>query len=162
MNEFQLIDQIQNFLESIGIKVNICSIEQPTFLPGIMIEKGELWIDKEKLSYPGDLLHDAGHIAVSAKEKRHLLSGNNINDAGEEIAAILWSFAASKVLNIPLSVLFHKDGYKGESDWLINSFESQNYIGLPLLEWMGMTLSEQKATEQGIQPFPNMIKWLRD
>ena len=42
VNSIEEVNRIIEVFESIGIKVNICSIEEPTFLPGIMIEKGEL------------------------------------------------------------------------------------------------------------------------
>lgn len=161
MNKQQIIDKILPFLTKIGIKSHFCSIEVPTFLPGIRIEKGTIQIDIDKLLYPGDLLHEAGHIAITEAAKRATISDSDFTDEGEEIVTILWSFAAAKEIGLPLEILFHPDGYKGSSDWLIESFESQNYVGLPLLEWMGLTTSGEKAKQLNIAPFPNMIQWLR-
>lgn len=157
----QFVPKIITFLTDIGIKTHFCSINTPTFLPGISIEKGEIYIDIKKLAYEGDLLHEAGHIAVTTSANCEMLSEDKIVDAGDEVAAILWSYAAAKELGIPLEVLFHKEGYKGDADWLIESFENQSYIGLPLLEWMGMTAGEEKAKELGIAAFPYMIRWRR-
>lgn len=47
---------------------------------------------------PGDLLHQAGHIAVTEAAKRSTVSGADLGDAGEEIVTILWSFAAARKL----------------------------------------------------------------
>lgn len=162
MEKTELVHKITAFLAKIGINSHFCSIERTTFLPGLHIEKGELLIDMEKLLYPGDLLHEAGHIAVIENANRATASDEDFANPGEEIVAILWSFAVAKELSLPLNVLFHEDGYKGQSDWLIENFENQNFIGLPLLEWMGMTAGEAKAQSLNIAPFPNMIKWLRD
>ena len=81
---------------------------------------------------------------------------------GDEICAMLWSYAAIKVLNLPEEIVFHAGGYRGHSSWLVDHFrEKQNYIGLPLLEWMGMTAGPEKAKMLGVPPYPHMIHWLR-
>jgi hypothetical protein len=61
---------IVNFLIHIGLEVRSSEIGERTFLPGIMIERGTLRIDKAKLKYPGDLLHEAGHLALMSPGRR--------------------------------------------------------------------------------------------
>jgi hypothetical protein len=155
----EYVPVILNFFREIGIPARMEKIDSKTFVPGLIIRNGELIIDKEKMLYPGDMLHEAGHIAVTPEAKRSALS--EVSGDGEEIAAILWSFAAAKKIGVPLEILFHADGYKGDSDWLIENFQNKKYIGLPLLEWMGFTASEKKAAELNVPPFPHMIQWLR-
>ncbi|MCC6726578.1 MAG: aspartyl/asparaginyl beta-hydroxylase domain-containing protein [Saprospiraceae bacterium] len=150
---------ISQFLKGIGLEPKPQQWEAETFLPGIKIENGGLFYDPDKLVYPGDLLHEAGHLAVMTAEERALLSGNvgegDENAMGNEIAAILWSYAAIKHIGLPPSVVFHEEGYKGQSDWFISNFEKEkNYIGLPLLAWMGLANAESSA-------FPSMLRWLR-
>lgn len=161
----QWIAEISAFLNGIGIATHPASLEEETFLPGIKIEAGSILYDFEKLQHPGDLLHEAGHIAVLPAEARQHRSGNvgmdDPNAMGDEIAAIIWSYAALKAIGLPEPVVFHPDGYKGASDWQIENFTGGNYIGLPLLEWFGMAAGERKAAEMGVEPFPAMIKWLR-
>lgn len=154
---------IYHFLDQIGIEWEETTLTTSTFLPGILIEKGKLKIDRAKLKYPGDLLHEAGHIAITATEDRTKLSGElaEVGSQGDELAAILWSYAAAVHIGLPVEVLFHADGYKGDSVWLQENFRQQNYIGLPYLQWLGMTLDKSAAQEKGIAPFPNMLKWLR-
>ena len=53
-----------DFIQSIGISVLFREIPEKSFLPGISIKAGEIIVDPEKLKYPGDILHEAGHIAV--------------------------------------------------------------------------------------------------
>lgn len=148
--------RIKDFLNAIEIPLVEQLIEKVTFLPGIDLKGNTILADLKKLKYPGDLLHEAGHIAVTEPSIRkkigtQLLSENWPTD-GEEIAAILWSFAAAKHIELPLDLLFHTDGYKGESNYLIEQFEQKNYIGLPLLVWMDLCDEHE---------FPRMKKWLR-
>ena len=163
MTPEEQISSITTFLESIGIPVVYCDLQDDTFLPGILIDSGTLKVDVSKLTYPGDLLHEAGHIAVSTPEDRQeMIGGAEKGGMGEEIVAILWSFAAAKAINMPEEYIFHAGGYKGHSVWHIEQFrDHKNYIGLPLLEWMGMAASPPKAAELGVQPFPHMMRWLR-
>ena len=80
-------------------------------------------MDSEKLKYPGDLLHEAGHIAVTEEKLRSLIGTEQMESSwptdGDEIAAILWSFAACQHLGLELEVVFHPDGYKNANHgWL--------------------------------------------
>lgn len=152
------------FLSEIGINVIERDLEE-TFLPGLKLGSNCIYVDFKKLLYPGDLLHEAGHLAVAPSEVRSQIDSGTLKDwptDGEEIAAVLWSFAAAVHLKLPLEFIFHPNGYKNSSEWLIQQFTNKEYIGLPFLEWMGLTLSEAKAKEQNKQPFPTMQKWMRD
>jgi hypothetical protein len=147
--------RICRFLNKIGIETQFSQLPADTFLPGIAVRNGGLLLDLERLKHPGDLLHEAGHIAVTPAAERTNLNDNvGENDPqalGQEIAAIAWSYAALKAVGLNESLVFHEAGYKGASDWYISNFESGNYLGLPLLQWMGMTDST----------FPAMLRWLR-
>jgi hypothetical protein len=44
---------------------------------------------------------------------------------------------------------------------LIDNFTSGRYIGLPLLQWFGMTVEPRQAAEHGEKPFPHMLRWVR-
>lgn len=150
------IAPICGFIRYIGLEVRITPLTWDTFLPGVEIEDGVLCYDPEKLLYPGDLLHEAGHIALTPAGQRGKLCGNVINTdpqrEGDEIAVMLWTYAAATEAGIPLHVVFHEHGYKGQSDWLTDNYQKGIYIGLPLLKWMGLTEDD----------FPKMKKWLRD
>ena len=161
----QLVGTIAGFLTEIGINVRSAEIDEPTFLPGVTIEKGKLVVSESKLAFPGDLLHEAGHIAVTSPDDRANLDGTitlpDSEGGGYEMAAIAWSYAAALHLGIDLSILFHENGYKGGSHALIDNFSTGRYIGVPVLQWVGMTLDEQSAKESGIEPYPHMLKWIR-
>lgn len=161
------IQQIIRFLESIGIPVRIGTIENPTFLPGIYIHNGGMTVDPEQLLYPGDLLHEAGHIAVALPGDRQAMQGDigaatSKNQAdGEEMMAIAWSYAACLHLGIDLKVLFHPAGYKGNSDWYIEQYTTGKMLYLPLLQWAGFCYDGKQAAANNSKPFPHMVKWLR-
>ena len=155
-------EKMIRFIREIGIQVVETELPDDCFLPGLTIERNAIRMDPERLKFPGDLLHEAGHLAVTAEELRPLIGTPEMDPAwpgdGDELAAILWSYAALKYLEIKPEVVFHPEGYKNESEWLIKQFEEGNYIGLPLLEWMGFCVALEK---EGVKPFPHMLKWLR-
>ena len=157
---------IVHFIEQLGIKVAIGTVPDDSFLPGILIDNGHLRYDPSKILSPGDLLHEAGHIALTPAERRATLHDNiaesDPEGQGYELGVILWSYAALLDVGIPIEVVFHEEGYKGQAEWLRTSLSEGTYIGLPLLEWMQMGYGHAKASELGVEPFPKMLKWLRD
>jgi hypothetical protein len=166
MNPSDAYTLIHTFLTSIGITVEERTLSSDTFLPGLALGPACICVDPAQLSYPGDLLHEAGHLAVTTTAQRNAIGTPALEEPfpteGEEIGAVLWSYAAAMHIGLPLEVLFHPDGYKGQSEWLIDSFRSGTHIGLPFLEWAGLTLGPQRAAAEGKEPFPAMLKWLRD
>jgi hypothetical protein len=160
LNNEQTFQKITDFLTEIGIYYKLTTIEEDTFLSGLKINAGILLIDKAKCTYYGDILHEAGHIAVLTPEERYQKKGDLGTGVGEN-AVILWSYAATLFINIPSSVVFHGNGYQDNSDRLIEEFSNENYIGLSSLQWFGMTCDEQNAELQGVEPFPHMMHWLR-
>lgn len=162
----QLISKLTNFLEQIGLVIKEATLPIETFVPGIHIERGVILYDKSKLSYPGDLLHEAGHLALMKPEERANASGDLEPGEGMDVnslepGAILWSYAALTHLHLNPRIVFHENGYKGSSEWYIENFESKNFIALPLLQWMGICASEDEVLA-GFEGFPMVTKWLRD
>src|SRR3954468_17417569 len=102
-------EKLAAFVRSIGIDVRAAELDEPTFLPGIEIRSGAILVDESRLTYPGDILHEAGHIAVMDPAVRHQPV---TADAGEEMAAIAWSYAAARTLEIEPAIVFHT-GFKG-------------------------------------------------
>jgi hypothetical protein len=155
-----------NFLNEIGIAVHFKSIDYKTFLPGISIEKGELIIDEKKLKYPGDILHEAGHIAVVPTTDRNNLDEHNIEKReqreAEEMMCIAWSYAVCVHLDIDASFVFHDEGYKNGGSHIAESFNQGHYFGVPMLQWTGMALERKNEEKPDLPIYPKMIKWLRD
>lgn len=155
-----LIETFHYFLEEIGIELREGEVPSDSFLPGVCINSGCVVFDRSKLLYPGDILHEAGHIAVTDSSKRDNISGNvaevNSGKAAEEQAVLLWTWAAICKTGIPPEVVFHAHGYKNESSSLVENFQDGEFEGLDLLVWMKMT---RPAEERG--GFPMMTNWLR-
>jgi hypothetical protein len=155
-----MVNGIIRFLVDIGFQIRKTELSQQTFLPGITVDHGTILIDESRLLYPGDLLHEAGHLAVIADEKRKKARDDVSKKASDEMMAIAWSYAALVHLGLEPSVVFHDGGYKGWSEALIENFTNGRYIGVPMLQWIGLTADEKRAKEMGIEPYPTMIKWL--
>lgn len=152
---------IIEFVESIGISTESTPIEEPTFLPGVKIVRGSLHYDESRLSFPGDLLHEAGHIAVMTPEDRAEKVGDLGNDPACEMAAIAWSWAALTHLELPPEVVFHSEGYHGGSDSIIENFSAGRYFGVPYLQWIGLTTEPLLSGAEGAC-FPRMNSWIRE
>ena len=64
------LDKCIEFLNRIGISIRQVKLQTDSFLPGLSIEQGCILIDREALTFPGDILHEAGHIAVVPAAER--------------------------------------------------------------------------------------------
>jgi hypothetical protein len=154
------MEQIVGFLREIGIGVRIREIAHATFLPGIHIESGGLVVDGARLLYPGDLLHEAGHLALMDPVRRARADGDAGADAGEEMGAIAWSYAAALHIGIDPRVVFHDKGYKGSAKSIAWNFAEGRYLGVPVLQWKGLALEARKAHVQSLPAYPHMLRWL--
>jgi hypothetical protein len=152
---------IIDWLRQIGLTVRFAPLEAATFLPGVTLESGGLVVDSERLLYPGDLLHEAGHLATMSPAQRASTGSNAGSNMGDEIAAQVWSYAATVHLGLPPEIVFHASGYKGAAQNLIETYRDGN-AGVPLLQWMGLTLDRTQAAAACVAPYPHMIHWLRE
>lgn len=148
------------FVNAIGIQTIFRSLGDDSFLPGFLIENGTIIIDRDTLKYPGDILHEAGHVAVVSTKDRARLTENAIikrkDREAEEIMAIAWSYAACLHLDIDPDYVFHEEGYRGGSSDIMESCRMNDYIGILMLQSVGMMT---KAGDK--EDFPPMKKWLR-
>ena len=154
-----------DFVQTIGIHVELGPVPpEKEFVPGICIHHGGLLINIETLKYPGDILHEAGHLAVvSAKDRKKMdgiLTNENKEAPAEEMMAIAWSYAAAVYLNLDPKIVFHEFGYKGGGGFIAENFANKNYFGVPMLQWLGFTKDEKNAVKKGVLPYPHMLKWL--
>lgn len=156
-----LTSTMAGFLASIGLETAPVALPEAGFLDGLMISHGMLLIDEARLAYPGDLLHEAGHLAVVTGAQRTLLCGSAGSDPGEEMAAIAWSYAAALYLGIDPAVVFHPSGYSGGSQAILLNFSQGRYFGVPMLEWLGLTADKKTAALLQVSGYPHMLKWLR-
>lgn len=159
------LEIITQFINDIGIPCNPGLVRSDSFLPGVDIVDGRIVYDASVLLSPGDLLHEAGHVAVLKPGDRANITSPDVNgdlqEGGAEMAAIAWSWAALQYLQIPPEMVFHEQGYKGGGDAIIENFSNERYLGVSLLQWFGMT-KEKKSTNADVDPiYPKMKYWLR-
>ena len=152
--------QIVDWLRHIGLTVRLAPLDGATFLPGVTLEPGGIIVDPARLLYPGDLLHEAGHLAIMLPALRSSTGGNAGSDMGDEIAAQTWSYAAAVHLGLQPAIVFHAAGYRGAARTLIETYRDAK-AGVPLLQWMGLTLDRVHAASAALPPYPHMVRWLR-
>lgn len=159
------LDVIVQFLRGIGLVVEPAPLPGDTFLPAIRIVDGGLRYDPARLQTPGDLLHEAGHIAIAPAETRatlcDALDGQQPGAMTDEVEAIAWSWAALVHLGLPGEVLFHPAGYKGQAAGLLMSYSLRVYPGAAGLARIGLCDLSVQAAAKGGQAYPNMQRWLR-
>lgn len=156
---------IVEFLCSIGLDVRAAAVADDAFLPGLRIAAGSLLVDRARLRWPGDLLHEAGHIATTpAAARAHLddalASAPAIAHAGEA-EATAWAWAALQHLGLAPDLLFHAGGYHGRSAGLATTYGLGVCPGAHGLAQAGMTLLGDQARKAGLPPYPHMLRWLR-
>lgn len=160
-----LLSILTAFLDQIGIEAAPGAVPAQSFLPGIRVVGGRLIYDAAALVWPGDLLHEAGHIAVVPAALRAQLSDGLELDAvienASEVEATAWAFAAVCHLGLDPAVLFHEGGYVGASPGLRVTFSLGVYPGAAGLAQAGMTHVGEEARLAGLPVYPQMARWLR-
>jgi len=161
----ELLDIIEAFLTSIGLPPVHEPLES-SLMPGVTLRRGQLVVDRARVEWPGDLLHEAGHLAVTPAALRSSLDDmipvERQTPHGGEAEATAWAFAAVTALNLPPSVLFHAGGYHGRSEALIFSYTMGSWPGAGGLCATGMAASAADAAARGVASYPHMLRWLRD
>ncbi len=153
MTPEHIIERITCFLDRIGIPWTRATLGEKEFLPGIRLENGVLQFDEQQLSWPGDLLHEAGHIATSPPSLRASLNDKLEVTPADEMATLAWSYAAALACEIDPHIVFHEGGYKSDGAHLVAQYASglpPGGPGVPMLQWYGMT-----------KTYPLMEHWLR-
>ena len=154
-----LVNQLASFIGAKGVEAEACAIDWKTLFPGLDIRCGVVLIDEGQLMHPGNILHEAGHIAVHDPARR---SHPEFRPSkGEELSALAWSYAAVIELGLDPELVFYPGSFKGWDTALIENFAQGRYVGVPLLQRYGMALEPRRAAELGVKPYPNMLRWVR-
>ncbi|MCR9257149.1 MAG: hypothetical protein NXI16_13765 [Alphaproteobacteria bacterium] len=157
-----VLTKIVETVTGLGIPVSAGTVPDDAFLAGVEIRGGGLVVEEAKLGHPGDVLHEAAHLAVMTPAERDGFTGALPEDPAQEMACHAWCYAAAKRFDLPLETVFH-DAYKGGGPALREAFESGGLIGQPMLQLWEMTrLPNADASFDGLPVYPDMAKWLRD
>ena len=188
----EALDPIVSFLRGIGIGVEFGAGAANGFLPGVNIHAGVIHADPETLVGSGDLLHEAGHIAILPKRFRLSLGRDLEADTKAAIAAEIgpdmpddpilakplqqgelmaqaWSYAAALYLGLPAGCVFFPGSYKMDAyegtHPMQRWLEGGSHHGQNNLAAVGMTgFSGLFAFlgDNGLPPFPHMTRWVQD
>ncbi|WP_306015989.1 hypothetical protein [Oceanicaulis sp. MMSF_3324] len=176
---------ITQFLDGIGLPVTRSQIAEASFLPGVVIREGALFVDAERLGSPGDILHEAGHLAVTPARLRGHLDGDidacaaaliadpelQVTEAeASQIArtepqAIAWSYAAALAAGVSPACVFWAEGYGGQhggAPELVMMQVAQGFFpGVQGLAHTGLCSAPPPFGDPGDPaPFPQMKAWL--
>lgn len=172
-----------DFVLGIGIPVKVSDRTNAldTFLPHIRIEYGELVVSPRR-AFPGDILHEAGHIALLPRRLR-IYALDDLQQAlqmGSEIlrqpdcsaytqaairlsasdaAVTAWQFAAHKKIGLPKALLFPLQSYGGQENLIYVSLDHNNYVGINELTKAGLTMHSEQMN-LGAPVFPQLKSWL--
>lgn len=156
---------IFDFVARIGLPIEEAALPGGTFLPGVAIRNGGLIVDPTTLAWPGDLLHEAGHLAVLPETIRPQaeddLADELVATHAGELEAMAWAWAAAVELGLPPDVLIHDGGYNGKSRDLLQMYAFGVYPGLQGLCSIGMTAAPGFVLEPLPVRYPQMLRWLR-
>ncbi len=144
--------RIADFLAGIDITIETGPVAESA-IPGMTVARGGIVVDPSVSAWPGDLLHEAGHLAVCDPAQR--AADAMTDDGGLEMAAIAWSYAAALALGIDPEHIFHAEGYHGGGPHIAQEFAAGRTFGVPLLALWGLT------SERGEDAYPAMRGWLR-
>lgn len=162
----EALDPIVAFVRSIGIGVEFGPGAQDGFLPGVNIHKGVIHVDPDTLVGSGDVLHEAGHIAILPRRfhdglgrdleaDTHRLIAEEVGpgipadpilavpcEQGEFMAQA-WSYAAALHIGLPPACIFFPGSYK-HHDYegqhpMERWIESGTHYGLQALARVNMT-----------------------
>lgn len=154
-----LVNRLADFVRSVGIDVRQCVIDWKSRFPGLDVRMGSVLIDETQLIHPGNILHEAGHIAVHDPARRAHPKFSPTK--GEEMGALAWSYAAVMHLGLGAELVFYPGSYQGWDQSLIENFSEGRYLGVPLLQLHGMAADPARAAALGVKPFPHMLRWVR-
>jgi hypothetical protein len=148
-----IVDFIQqNTLIPCAINNDIEGYNDLCFWDGIKTTNGTLTVNPD-VAHPGDLLHEAGHLAILPVAARTALSGDNLGDIefteayqacfaidqrlgyATDSAATGWGILACIELGLDLSIVFANGFYTGEGEQY--ALTAKSTMGKPLgNEWV--------------------------
>lgn len=176
------------FVRSIGLAVRDAGREELTgsFVPGIRIEAGGLVVDVENV-FPGDVLHEAGHLATIPEAFRPEANGTlgavsrNMTrylDAHPEglacwpedplcrailqcgdTEATAWQYAAAQHIGLPDAWLFPPGSFDGNAEETLLRLKWGRDMGINGLQAAGWTKVHAHGNP-ALPLYPQLAFWL--
>jgi hypothetical protein len=172
------------FLASIGLEVRQRS-GASGFTPGVDIHQGVLFVDPD-IATPSNLLHEAGHLATTPGQYRHLM-GRDVQDGQRSMLeaierseidpesplyraalqcsdpeATAWAWAAGMHLGIAESSIIVDDDYQGDGSSIRLCLVANSYIGIHGLSHAGFCCTRKLLSSVTGKPaFPDLAFWIQ-
>jgi len=179
MKHIETTDRVIQFLLGVGLDV----VELPGaagFCKGVRIAGGALYVDRSNLS-PSNLLHEAGHVAVTPGNFRSDLS-DDVEDASErmlekltklgisgcewpenplfratlqcgEAEATAWSYAAGVYLGLAPNQIIARSDFNGDGAAMLTALKMRAHFGINGLHHAGMCTRKD---------YPLMRRWVQE
>ena len=170
-------NKVINFLNSIGIPTIKGYVPIMSFLPGILIKQGTL-IYNGKATL-GDMLHEAGHLAIVPGKYRKFMSGKldrsikriyRMAKASDELdnpdapiarqlmqasesEATAWAWAVGKFLNIAEEEIILDNTYEGKGANERAKLSANCHFGINGLRASGMV--------ESVKTYPKLTRWVQ-
>lgn len=179
MKHAETLEPVLVFLETVGVECIAGDVSPDSFLPGIEIQQGRLIFDAEQLASPGDLLHEAGHLAALPSQWRHQVSGDvdaclarlavehepDTPIEHTDLVPIAWSYTAALHAGIDPLQVFDAAGYGADAGGDIRIICQQLQMGLfpgiAMLARAGLCSAPPPFGDGGDPaPYPHMKRWL--
>lgn len=182
-------EKVCSFLRSIGLTVNRFPHEVDNgFIARIKVVDGRLNVYKDV--FPGDILHEAGHLCTMPSRFRPLAKGS-LMEAFKAMSAYMdenfgglltypedpvyrgalqcsdpeataWQYAAAQHIGLPDDWLFPRGSYDGTGETILQALKNNAYIGINGLQAAGWTSVRANSFRAEIPVFPELAYWVRD
>lgn len=183
-------EEVVSFLERIGLRVERVEAAQveASFLPSVLVSEGGLKVCMEE-AFPGDILHEAAHLAVIPASFRPYANGDlrevenkmaqYLEDNPEamlsypedplaravlqaaEAEATAWQYAAAQEIGLPLRWVFPVGSYDGDRVELLRGLRNNAYLGINGLRAAGWTQVRASPYQPDVPVYPKLKFWLQ-
>lgn len=178
--------QAVSFLRALGLSV----VEVPGvsgFLPHVAVVNGALHVDVLNV-LPGDLLHEAGHLALMPSRYRSKAHGqlgaafkamlSHLDEHPDGLSsypecrccravlqasdpeATAWQYAAACAIGLPDDLLFPANAFGGTAHEVLFALNQNTYLGIHGLRAAQWTAVSAR-TARGLPVFPELAFWLQ-
>ena len=180
-----ILSGVVHFLRSVGLEVRIVP-GADSFVPGVQIARGVLEVDPGCL--PSNLLHEAGHLAITPARYRASMHGNlfqSMRDMAEDAMmqcddedmgsplyraviqcsdteATAWAWAAGMHIGLPGDAIVLDDQYDGDGSSIRTMLTLCQYAGIHGLAHADMCRIRANSCKDGELPYPHLLKWTQD
>lgn len=146
----QFVNKARDFFKRIGLPFEIVPSYQSdppgSFFKGCWLNQGKLFYCPARVQV-GELLHEAGHLALLPKDQWPLLMPGKLDEVYPPLggfrfigdaAVEAWDYAAALAADIPVLAVFDR-GFNGAGWQVWESFHAHQHPGFALLRFLGMS-----------------------